>query len=97
MGRMRTIARAVTWLVVALVLAGAELPVVHQHGGSTAGIYNAECPLDRLAAAPGGVVCTVTSDGSVPLVAVPTPPVPRDAAPATRPALPSGSRAPPAA
>jgi hypothetical protein len=96
---MRLIARAVPWLTVALalVLFGAELPVVHEHRGSTAGIYNEECPLERLAMAPGGAVLADAPDAGVPLLGLPVPPAPGAPAPATRPSLASGSRAPPTA
>jgi hypothetical protein len=96
---MRPIARAVPWLavVLALVLVGTELPVVHAHGGRTAGLYNEECSLERLATAPAAAVLGDALDAGAPLPALPVPPAPGDPAPETRPPLPSGSRAPPSA
>jgi hypothetical protein len=41
--------RATLLGVLALVVLGAELPEIHEHGGSTPGLYNEDCPLARLA------------------------------------------------
>ncbi len=96
---MRSLARAVSWfaVLVALVVVGSEIPVVHHHGGPTAGLYNEECPLERLATAPGGAIITDDPDGASPLLALPVPLAPDDPAAPAHPSLPSGSRAPPAA
>jgi hypothetical protein len=94
---MRSIAGGVPWVVVALavVLVGAEVPVVHEHGGAAAGLYNEECSLERLVTAPGGAILAGVPDAGALLLALPIVLAPADPAPATRPALPSGSRAPP--
>jgi hypothetical protein len=38
-----------------VVLIGAEIPEVHDHDASTAGLYNEECPLARLAVPSWGI------------------------------------------
>jgi hypothetical protein len=97
--RVRPITRVVPWLVVvlALVQIGAQLPVIHDHGGATAGLYDEECSLERMGTAPGGAIVADVPDPGVPLLARPIAPVPGDPAPAVRPTLPPGSRAPPTA
>jgi hypothetical protein len=94
---MRSISRVVPWLVVvlALVQVGAELPVVHAHGGASAGIHNEECSLERMMMAPGGAIIIDAPDAGVSLLARPISLAPGDPAPATRATLPSGSRSPP--
>ncbi len=96
---MRSTSRVVPWLVVvlALVRVGAELPVVHEHGGAAAGIYNEQCSLERMVMAPAGAIIIDAPDAGVSLHARPISLAPGNPARATRPALPSGSRAPPTA
>jgi hypothetical protein len=43
------LARAALLAVLALVVLGAELPEIHEHGANTLGLYNEDCPLARLA------------------------------------------------
>jgi hypothetical protein len=41
--------RAALLGLLALVVLGAELPEIHEHGVGTSGLYNEDCPLARLA------------------------------------------------
>jgi hypothetical protein len=41
--------RAALLGVLALVVLGADLPEIHEHGANTPGLYNQDCPLARLA------------------------------------------------
>jgi hypothetical protein len=87
--------RTLVGLLLALVLLGVEIPEVHEHGGATAGLYNEECLLERLAAGVPGATLPDVSDAPrsvsvAPLVVLPP-------APARLPLAlpPSEARAPP--
>jgi hypothetical protein len=70
------LARAARLGLLALVVLGAELPEIHEHGVSTPGLYNEDCPLARLAVPSWGL----------PALTPPTLPQP-DALPDPGPAL----------
>jgi hypothetical protein len=62
--RTRSLTRRAPWwafgrslgiLLSLVVLALAQLPVVHAHAGEEPGLYNAECPLEHLATGSVGV------------------------------------------
>jgi hypothetical protein len=95
---MRSMARAVPWVfLLAVVLVGTGLPVVHAHDGAATGIYDEACSFERLATAPAGAILVDHPYAGVPLLAPPILPIPEDPDPGTRPTPPSVSRAPPAA
>jgi hypothetical protein len=82
-------------LLVGLALFAVDLPEVHQHDGATAGLFDEDCPFERLASAPPGAPLPDRLDAN-PLLSPPAP-VFVGAPPApvlvVRPA--SGARAPP--
>jgi hypothetical protein len=94
--RIRMRASSVLALVVTLVVLGVQAPEVHEHGGSSAALYNEECSLSRLATGPGGAA---VPDPTVILPHGPATPLVvalAAAAPPARPLLPVSARAPPA-
>jgi hypothetical protein len=81
-----------------LLVVVVEIPTVHTHQAGSAGLYNEECLLERLATAPVSAVLTLALEALEPLPAVRarvrTPSLP---APLARPVRPADPRAPPVA
>jgi hypothetical protein len=82
-------------LLLGLALFAVDLPELHQHDGATAGLFDEDCPFERLASAPPGAPLPHRLDPG-PLLSPPSP-LFLGAAPSpariVRPA--SGARAPP--
>ena len=49
LGDRSVVVRAALLGLLAIVLLAAEIPEVHDHAGTTPGLYNEDCPLGRLA------------------------------------------------
>jgi hypothetical protein len=89
---------AVCAALVCLVVVAVEIPTVHEHASGTAGLFNEQCLLERLATAPASAVLPLT------LEALEPPPAVRGRAlaallpaPLARPVPPTDPRAPPLA
>lgn len=95
---MRTSSRAVLLLpaLVALVVLGVQVPVVHGHEGPTPGFYNEECFLERLAVGPGGATVPEPPAVTAWLPATPLALGPATPAPPVLSRFPLRVRAPPA-
>jgi hypothetical protein len=85
------------WLpiVVALAVFAVDLPVVHDHETGNPGIFDEDCPLERLAAGTGSGVASPRPDLQRPTAAIDAPAPARTPALPARPALPVDARAPP--
>jgi hypothetical protein len=87
------------WLCLAILLvavAGADVPAVHTHDAPTAGLYNDECPLTRLAVSPWSLPALSVGTLAQPEPAPDPPSPPALAERVGPPTAAFGSRAPPA-